>query len=128
MEPTIKKMVAGPKPFTIEFRLILGEDASATLDETTPHDFVKYFEERHKERCSKSKEDTIFDHLSCCAFRGGFFITVDGRLYNLVDEFWMTYTWIYGLKQILEERATTNTDFSVAYAYPWEEGQVCLQR
>jgi hypothetical protein len=64
------------------------------------------------------------ENLHCCDFQGGFFIEVDGRPWNdaaTVDEFWMTMTWFYALREILLGKPS-------AKAFPWEESQLVLAR
>jgi hypothetical protein len=61
--------------------------------------------------------------LTCCDVAGGFFIEVDGRLWNEggVDELWMADSWFWALDDLLSGKDT-------AAASPWEESETLLQR
>jgi hypothetical protein len=72
--------------------------------------------------------DDLLDHyigtagLHCCSFQGGFFIDVDGQAWSddgMVDEFWMTTTWLSALQEILDGAPA-------ATAHPWEESRLAL--
>jgi hypothetical protein len=63
------------------------------------------------------------ERLTCCDFQGGFLITVNGTRWNgtLIDEYWMTMSWFNALERLIRGE-------SRASAFPWEEGEVILER
>ncbi len=64
------------------------------------------------------------DRLTCCIFKGGFFIDIDGKPWSdesTVDEFWMTMSWLAALNRIFDGAEQAN-------AFPWEESQMTLTR
>ncbi len=62
-------------------------------------------------------------HLGCCDVQGGFFIELDGKLWNEggVDEPWMTDTWFAAIDELLSGE-------HYAVAAPWEESHTALRR
>ena len=63
------------------------------------------------------------ENPTCCEFKGGFFIDIDGNPWNnegYVDEFWMTVNWFWALNKLLEN--------GIAKFGPWEQSEMVLER
>jgi hypothetical protein len=63
------------------------------------------------------------NHLTCCDFKGGFLINLDGQRWNenAIDEFMFTMTWLAAIEKLLNGE----TQASVS---PYEHGELLLLR
>ena len=112
-----------PKDFTIKFVLRFGEKCPP-LEECTPSQFITYLQQKSHVKSGGN----VLDHMSCCAFQGGFLITIDGKPWNEIyglDEFAMSFTWLHALKKLLQ---SDSSQPSTTNAFPWEESTMELQR
>lgn len=70
-------------------------------------------------------------HLNCCSFQGGYVMLLNGQAWNAetergkteycLDEFWMSVSWLAGLKRILAGEPQVRTPY-------WEESQAGITR
>lgn len=100
-----------PSPFQAEFRVLVGPD-------WVPLAFLEGLEAEAVDMYLRRPV------VNCCAFQGGFFIDVEGRPFSddgSVDEFWMTWSWFFGLKALLDGAEE-------AGVHPWEESHMRLWR
>lgn len=66
-------------------------------------------------------------HLTCCSFRGGYFVKINGVEFsgkNEVDEFWMSAGWPERLNEILNGKTTSSRHL----INPWEGSQLTIER
>ncbi|NNB90102.1 hypothetical protein HJC10_31285 [Corallococcus exiguus] len=100
-----------PSPFQAEFRVLIGPD-------WVPLPFLEGLEAEAVDMYLRRPS------VTCCSFQGGFFIDVGGHPFSddgSVDEFWMTWSWFFALKALLDGAAETG-------ANPWEESHMRLWR
>ncbi|WP_043321462.1 hypothetical protein [Corallococcus coralloides] len=100
-----------PSPFQAEFRVLIGPD-------WVPLPFLEGLEAEAVDMYLRRAP------VTCCSFQGGFFIDVGGQPFSddgSVDELWMTWSWFFALKALLDGAAETGV-------HPWEESHMRLWR
>ncbi len=99
-------MVATP---TVEYRIIVDEDAQMPFGELTPRELLDFWIDQQS--------------VTCCDILGGFVFQSDGEDWNAeaIDEVRMSRTWLQGVMRLFEGHSTSGV-------WAWEESRMTLVR